>query len=188
MARLAAAWPDLQRALDSRGPGDPRWAQTLAEVGRRIGEAQALVAAERWAQSHEVLEHVRLALFQTRRQLGIAYLLDDFTAYHEVMEKITGATSPDAGTLRPWVEEARQAWQRVLDTPIDAAQWGLSPARASQWQRASRLETDALAQLAKALATPGADLAPAAAAIKGPFIQAYTAFGWPPNEAEPVVG
>ena len=68
--------------------------------------------------------------------------------------------------------------------------WGLSPARQAQLRQGLADEDRALARLSQALAAgaPEAELLQAGAALKGPFVKAYTAFGWPAGETPALAG
>lgn len=94
--------------------------------------------------------------------------------------------SPEAAA-RAQVEQhyaaARATWRHVETSAWDAQALALSPARSAQFQAALAEEGAALQQLDQALRSgPPAAVLKAAGAIKGPFVRAYTALGWPANE------
>ncbi|MFM2052383.1 MAG: hypothetical protein RL456_420 [Pseudomonadota bacterium] len=187
MQRLAQAWPARREALARVAPSARPWREALAAVERHLARAGAEVGERRWEASHATLEHVREALFDARRALGLAYPLDDFTAFHGAMEALANRTAaPDA--QRPAIERdyaaARALWRRVERLDLDATALGLSPARQALLRQGLADEGAALGRLSQALAArvPEADLLKACAAIKGPFVKAYTAFGWPAGE------
>ncbi|WP_461548373.1 hypothetical protein, partial [Sphaerotilus sulfidivorans] len=147
----------------------------------------------RWEASHETLERVRGTLFEARRSLGIDYALDDFTAFHGAMGAIANRSAvPPAQreALERDYARARALWRRIERLELDPARWGLSPARQAQLRQGLADEDRALARLSRALAAgaPEAELLQAGAALKGPFVKAYTAFGWPAGETPALAG
>jgi hypothetical protein len=163
----------------------------LAELDRRIAQADALVRQARFADAHEALEHVRPAMLDARRAAGIDYLVDRLVEYHEPMESLVAMASAAregrldererAGMVRTFAQ-ARAAWIAIERTPLDADRHGLSVQRLEQYRRGVSDESEALTRLSEALRNgDGATLAAAAEALKPPFARAYTAFGQPPD-------
>ncbi len=181
LQRLIDGWPASRRALAAAVPGDARWSRALDVVQTHLEKSATQDAASDWAGSHETLEHVREALFEARRAIGIDYTLDAYTAYHGAMEALANATRVDRSAFTSDLASARRLWRALDEMPLDAAAHGLDAARAGQLAKARQDETAALAQLEQALATqaPDADVLKAAAALKPPFIRAYLSFGAP---------
>jgi hypothetical protein len=180
MKRLSGQWLVLKPAMIAAVPDRRTWPQALQAAEGHLREADALVAKAQWEPSHEALEHVRDVLFEARRSLGIDYALDEFTAYHVIMERLAGATRVQRPVLEADFAAARAGWRRVEAMSFDAAAYGLSPARARQLDEARADESRALSALSEALrAGSDADVLKAAAAIKPPFVRAYVAFGAP---------
>lgn len=183
MQRLLQDWPARRLALAAVFPGDAGWRAALAEVHATLQRAAAETDRQAWPQAHETLEAVRETLFEARRQRGLAYLPDDCTAFHTAMEAVAGVKSVDREALLAGFARARALWRVVEQQTVDARALGLSPARLRQWQQGLADETAALARLSDALRTADdAGVLQAAAAIKAPFVRAYTALGWPPGE------
>ena len=82
----------------------------------------------------------------------------------------------------------------AFDDPNIVSCAGLVPmmklARQAQLRQGLADEDRALARLSRALAAgaPEAELLQAGAALKGPFVKAYTAFGWPAGETPALAG
>lgn len=191
-ARLVAEWPGLRERLAAAGataPAAARWPGMLAQIDRRIAQADALVRDGRHADAHEALEAVRPAMLEARRAAGIDYLVDRLVEYHEPMEALVAGAAGglDAAGLAAMVRtfaHARALWHAIERTPVDAERHALSPRRLEQFRRGVADETAALARLSEALrAGDPAAVAAAAVAVKPPFARAYTAFGLPPDEA-----
>ncbi len=180
MRRVMEQWPARRQALEAGLPGQAVWAKALDGVQDKLREADVLVSKAQWAASHEVLEHVREIMFEARRSLGLAYALDDFTAFHGAMEKVANATSAQRPTVEADLAAAKAMWKVIEGMTFDPAVYGLSAAQASQLAQARADETAALARLSQALREAGdADLRKAMGAIKPPFVRAYLAFGAP---------
>ena len=193
MQRLQQAWPQQRLALQALAPSARPWREALAAVDRHLARATAEVGERRWEASHETLERVRETLFEARRSLGIDYALDDFTAFHGAMEAIANrSTVPPAQreALERDYARARALWRRIERLELDPARWGLSPTRQAQLRQGLADEERALARLSQALAAGVSEpaLLQAGAALKGPFVKAYTAFGWPAGETPALAG
>lgn len=190
MQRLQQAWPQQRAALLALAPSARPWREALAAVERHLNRATAEVGERRWEISHETLERVRETLFEARRALGIDYALDDFTAFHGAMEAIANRSAVQREALERDYARARALWRRIERLELDPARWGLSPARQAQLRQGLADEDRALARLSQALAAgaPEAELLKAGAALKGPFVKAYTAFGWPAGETPALAG
>lgn len=194
--RLQSRWPALRQRLQAVWPRDAGWRRTLATVQRHLAEAGRHARHGAWADSHEALEQVRLVLMAARAARGHGHVLDRYVAFHGSMEAIVAvaAAAAPSGVLPAERREAlaaefataRALWHRVEGAPIDAVAWALSPAREARLRRGLADETQALQRLSEALrGRDDAALLKAAAAIKPPFVRAYTAFGLDPGEAWP---
>lgn len=180
MKRLSEQWPLLQPAMNAAVPDHKKWAKALQAVHGHLREAETLAAKAQWEQAHEALENVRHVLFETRRSLGIDYALDEFTAFHAVMERLVNASGVQRAALEADFATARALWRQIEIRSFDAAAYALSPARARQLDQARADESSALSALSQALhAGSDADVLKAAAAIKPPFVRAYVSFGAP---------
>lgn len=192
MARLAGQWPGRRRALAAVWPRDAAWQGDLNRLDAALRRAGDQVTKAEWPDSHETLEQVRAILYAARANRAMAYAPDSLTAFHAAMEHVAEDAkrwAPEAvgAAERAQVERhyaaARATWRHVETTAWDAKALALSPARWAQFQAALAEEGAALQQLDEALRSgPPAALLKAAGAIKGPFVRAYTALGWPANE------
>jgi hypothetical protein len=178
--RLSEQWPALKPAMLAAVPQRKSWSKALQSVEGYLREADALAAKAQWQQAHEALEHVRGVLFETRRSLGIDCALDEFTAYHAVMEKLANVSSVQRPALELDFAKARVMWRHIESANFDASTYGLSPARSRQLAQALADESAALSALSQALhAGSDAEVLKAGAAIKPPFVRAYVVFGAP---------
>jgi hypothetical protein len=187
LSRLQAQWPALRARLQAVWPRDRAWLRTLDGVQGHVADAARHAGRGAWPESHEALEHVRMALKQAREARGMDYVLDRFIAFHEPMEHLADAAVKWTPTTlgpqqRAEVErhyaEARARWRAVEALQFDAAALRLTPVREAQLRKAMTDEGAALAALSQALrGDDAAALLKAAAATKPPFVRAYTAFG-----------
>jgi hypothetical protein len=151
------------------------------------GEADALVAAEKLSDAHEVLEQVRIFLMELRHKHLIAYFPDLLTAFHEPMEEIVltvkgktpeTITRAQRGTIKTLLPELERRWQAVLGAEFKPALFGFSPERGAKAKQLMKAETQAIARLKKALDAQGsAALLPSGMAIKPAFAQLYMLLG-----------
>lgn len=192
LARLQAQWPALRLRMQAVWPGDASWRRSLQAVEGHIGEAARQAARAAWPDAHEALEHVRKALWLAREARGMDYLLDRFVAFHEPMEHLAGAAqqwtpatlgATQRAELARHFGLARARWHGIESQHLDTTTLRLSAARAAQLRRAMAEEGAALTALSQALrGDDAAVLLKAAAAIKPPFVRAYTAFGFGDGE------
>lgn len=194
--RLRTAWPSLRQALTSVPPSPAwraAWLQALAKADAQFRRSDESIALARWAQAHEDLEPVRIALIQVRQAAGYDYFVDRLTAFHEPMEvlALAGAKLQPAAVhaaqrirLEQAFAEARALWQAVEQNLPDARLYQLSSAREAQFRKGVVDETAALSRLSDTLRdSDNAALLAAAKAIKPPFARVFTAFGLAEGES-----
>ncbi len=187
LSRLRDRWPVLRAAFAAAAPGDPRWRGALARIDDDLRRTDRLARARQWPEAHEALEPIRERLWNARRAHGLDYPLDRYTAYHAAMEHLfdrgaalKGVAIGQAGRagLTADFTRARVLWLAVERADVSARAFGLDAPREAQWRSAVVVETQALATLSQALANGSdATVLQAVAAIKAPFVRAYTAFG-----------
>ena len=195
LGALQSQWPALkQRLAITWGTTVPAgWSVALASTGRHIDIASGAAKQDDWKQAHDALEPVRIDLMKVRQRQGLDYFVDRLTAFHEPMEQLAqaGSTWPSSvldtsrrDELVQAYAHARTLWRGIEGQPVDATQYGLSPARAAQLRKAIDEESAALARLSDALrGDDKASVLKAAVAIKSPYARAFTAFGQPATQA-----
>ena len=93
-----------------------------------MAEAEKLAAAGKRKDAHEALEMVRIAFWKARSDMGIDYLLDLLTAFHEPMEAFVDlAEKPgaDPAKLKSLLAELSEKWTIVEKAKLDTKLFGL---------------------------------------------------------------
>lgn len=178
MQRLLAVWPEQQHALRAVAPSQAAWTRAVDRVGERLAEARQASETGAWPQVHEILEHVREDLSESRRKLAMSYELDDYTAYHARMEALAGVREVNRVDMLRNHAQAQRQWARIAAGPVDPEAFGLTATQQERLREAQGAETRALEALGQVL-RHGADaeVREAAKALKPPFVKAYIAFG-----------
>jgi hypothetical protein len=192
MARLDARWPALRASLlkDLSGGAaqvTPAARQTVASVESHIVASRTAVAGADFKGAHEALEEVRIDLMKARGSLGVDYFVDRLTAFHEPMEVLALAgsqlkpqdlTPARRAELDQAYAAARALWRGIEQNLPRAGAYALDEARAAQFAKGVKDESEALSRLSESLrGSDPAALLKAAAAIKPPFARTFTAFG-----------
>ncbi|EKD22251.1 MAG: hypothetical protein ACD_87C00086G0002 [uncultured bacterium] len=181
LRRLDRAWQRFVQAADPQIKSYPAFAEAVTESRRKISGAEVLVAADRRYDAHESLEYIRTAFWKVRTGMGIDYLPDRFTAFHDPMEKFAAEVSkPDSDrkTLKTALTGLSSLWSDVEKSGIDAALFKLSPERAETYAKQVRKEREILNQLAGLIDSGNVEaLSKAAVAMKSNFAQTYFVFG-----------
>ena len=161
MAVLAPTWQAFRMKYAHINPADPQWRADFDEVDSRIHHAEAIVmTGTTLLDAHEELEHVRFTFMELRERHGIEYYVDDLTRFHTPMEMIVLAgkdktpetfTADDLATIKAQLPEATAVWQRIAAREFDAALFGFPESKLTAMQTGIAAETEALAQLERAL-------------------------------------
>jgi hypothetical protein len=181
LRRLDNAWQSFVQAMAIQIKSNPAFAKVVTESRQKISGAEALVAAGKRHDAHESLEYIRTAFWKVRTGMGIDYLPDRFTAFHDPMEKFTEEFSKpgsDPQTLKIALTELSSLWSNVEKSGIDAALFKLSPERVETYTKQIRKEREILNQLAGLIDSGNVEsLSKAAVAMKSNFAQTYFVFG-----------
>lgn len=181
MRRLNTGWEKFLQSLSKSDRENAALGKAIAESGARIDEARKLVAAGKRAQAHEALEGVRIAFWKARTAMGIDYLPDRFTAFHEPMEEfvdLAGKPGADAGKLKSFLGELSARWSDVEKAKLDVGLFKFSGEKAGTYANMVKKEREILTQLSGILESGNQEsLAKTAGAMKGNFSQTYLLFG-----------
>ncbi|MDP2731799.1 MAG: hypothetical protein Q8O63_01605 [Hoeflea sp.] len=136
-------WRDLVSQNGSAPPphyaDDPAWEETLAGVSDAIAKARQMADDGQFAQSHDVLEHIRGAIGALHSRNGIETFSDRMNAYHAQMERVIGLPAQDEAA-RQLVREQAAVLAYLVDDMLETP-----PPEA-----AGNAEFDTLAQAVKA--------------------------------------
>lgn len=181
LRRLDKGWQSFVQATASQIKSNPAFATVITESRQKISGAEALVAADKRHDAHESLEYIRTAFWKVRTDMGIDYLPDRFTAFHDPMEKFAEEVSKpgsDPKKLKTALSGLSRLWSDVEKSGIDAALFKLSPERAETYAKQVRKEREILNQLAGLIDSGNVEaLSKAAVAMKSNFAQTYFVFG-----------
>jgi len=181
LRRLDKAWQGFVQATASQIKSNPALAKVVTESRQKISRADALVAADKRHDAHESLEYIRTAFWKIRTDMGIDYLPDRFTAFHDPMEEFAEDISKpgsDPKKLKTALTGLSRLWSDVERSGIDAALFKLSPERAETYAKQVRKEREILNQLAGLIDSGNIEaLSKAAVAMKSNFAQTYFVFG-----------
>lgn len=180
MRRLNTGWEEFLQSLSKSDRENASLGKAIAESGPKIVEARNLVAAGKRPQAHEALEGVRIAFWKARTAMGIDYLPDRFTAFHEPMEKFVDLAKPgaDAAKLKNLLGELSARWSDVEKAKLDVGLFKFSAEKAATYANMVKKEREILTQLSGVVESGNQEvLAKTAGAMKGNFSQTYLLFG-----------
>lgn len=91
LQQLEERWNGLMKKWAETPPphflDDPKFAETMKEIGRIAGKAKDEIAAAGGAAAHDTLEKIRDLVSEMRLRNGLLTYSDRVNEYHEVMEK-----------------------------------------------------------------------------------------------------
>lgn len=189
MERLRATWDRFRARHPSapKGYADREWSKADEAIEQSIATAEAHVRDAKPAAAHEALEGVREAQFELRRHAGVAYWMDDLTAFHSAMERVAGAAAgknastlsdADIAAIRAAMPEAEQTWSAVLARRQEGPRYGVARERDTELQKLLDAETKTLAELKSALDRGDrGEIAARASATKPAFSKLFQVFG-----------
>jgi len=183
MSRLENAWERFLKTLTPVQKEDPILKPALKEAEKHIEEAGKMLASGRKAEAHEALEGIRRGLAKARKFMGIDYLPDRLTAFHDPMEAFYH-TAYESKTLQDWtalkkgLENLSILWNEVEQHKLDTKRFGFGPEKAALYVELVKKEREILTQMA-ALLTPEKkeDLLKAALSLRKVFARVYLLFG-----------
>jgi hypothetical protein len=180
MRRLATAWNKFVQGTTKEW-GKTAMKEAITRSTVKVEEALGLVAVNKRKEAHEALETLRMVFWKARTDMGIKYLPDRFTAFHEPMEEFTDlAVKPDsdASKLREKLHELSIFWKEVEEAGLDVKLFAVSPERAAKYTDQVKREREILTQLESLIGSSNQEaLAKAAGALKINFSQTYFVFG-----------
>lgn len=181
MRRLVAAWDSFVARVTPSDGGKASLNEAIKRSTASVEEARGLVAADKRKEAHEALETIRMLFWKARVDMGVDYLPDRFTAFHEPMEEFADLASKpgtDPALLRQRLNELSARWKDVEDAGLDVKLFGVSPERAAKYAEQVKKEREILTQLEGLTASASREaLGKAATAMKGNFAQAFFVFG-----------
>jgi hypothetical protein len=181
LRRFVAAWDKFLKEMAGEESARPPVRQAIRLSTGKVNEARMLVAANKRKDAHEALETLRTAFAKARSDLGINYLPDRFTDFHDPMEEFAElAEKPgiDSAKLKAQLRGLSTLWKAVEETPLDVKLFKVSPERAARYDEQVRKEREILTQLDGLISSGNHEgLVKAAKALKGNFAQTYFVFG-----------
>ena len=181
MKRLTESWKKFVDGLSPADRDNKSLKSAISQVSGSVAEAEKLAAAGKRKDAHEALETVRIAFWKARSDMGIDYLLDLLTAFHEPMEAFVGlAEKPgaDPAKLKSLLAELSEKWTIVEKAKLDTKLFGLNEEKTTRYTSLVKKEREILTSLtALIVGKDQAALAKTAGTVKTTFSQAYMVFG-----------
>jgi hypothetical protein len=181
MKRLKESWKKFVDGLSKEDRENAALKSAVTQVSASIAEAEKLAVAGKRKDAHEALEMVRIVFWKTRRDMGISYLLDLHTAFHEPMEAFVSlAEKPgaDQAKLKSLLAELSEKWSVVEKAKLDTKLFNLNEEKITKYNGLVKKEREILTSLAALIGGKDQEaLAKAAGTVKTTFSQAYTVFG-----------
>jgi hypothetical protein len=181
MKRLTESWKKFVDGLSPADRANKSLATAITQVSGHIAEAEKLAIENKRKDAHEALEGVRVILWKARSEMGIQYLPDKMTAFHEPMEEfvdLAEKTGADKVKLNQLLEELSAKWKLVENSPFDAKLFGFNDEKVSRYNTLVNKEREIITSLSDLIkGSDQAALAKAAGAVKSNFSQTYMLFG-----------
>jgi hypothetical protein len=181
MKRLKESWKKFVDGLSKEDMENAALKSTVTQVSGSVAEAEKLAAAGKRRDAHEALEMVRIAFWKARSDMGIDYLLDLLTAFHEPMEAfvdLAEKSGADPTKLKSLLAELSEKWTIVEKAKLDTKLFGLNEEKTTRYTGLVKKEREILTSLLALI--EGKDqttLVKTAGTVKTTFSQAYTVFG-----------
>ncbi len=131
----------------SRNPGLAEEGGPAQGVGDLIRKADGLINVGKYREAHKTLIKVEKIMREARRESGIKYFPDRLAEFHDVMEKILGASSKSPARVSTLMPDAISAWRVVKKARFNRRFFRFT---SDQEERLEKLIDDE-AQLLKAL-------------------------------------
>lgn len=190
---LRAEWDAFRARYPEAPAGYPAasWQRASAAVEAAIVAAEQKIAAGKGPAAHEELEAVREAMYALRREAGVAYYMDDLTAFHTAMERIASAvggrnaqtlTEAEIAAVRAALPEAERTWAIVVANRAQVARHIETPEGQAAAQKLIDTEAATLAALKAAVAADDrAGIATHGNVLKPGYSKLFAQFGAPPK-------
>lgn len=181
MKRLTESWKKFVDGLSPADRENNALKNAIPDIGGSVAEAQKLAAAGKRREAHEALETVRLTFWKARSNMGIEYLPDKLTAFHEPMEEFVDlAEKPNADKtkLAKLLDELSAKWKIVEDSPLDTKLFGFNDEKVQRYTTLVKKERETISSLSDLLkGSDQAAFAKTAGMVKSNFSQTYMIFG-----------
>lgn len=168
---------------------NPKWGQSLDQINQKVNAIEdSLVDRQSLSGIHTMLESMRRDLTQLRRENQIAYALDEFMAFHAIMEPMWEAAEKidaEPENAEQYVEPIRhnmamaeKQWMRAQMIRIDPMLFQLTQDEEQQLHHGIEAVQSKLNQLNTAIANhDSAVMAQLVKAIQQDFEKIYLLFG-----------
>jgi hypothetical protein len=181
MTRLTESWMKFVDGLSPADRDNKSLKSAISQISESLAEAEKLAAAGKRKDAHEALEMVRITFWKVRSDMGIDYLLDLLTAFHEPMEAFVDlAEKPGADPvkLKSLLAELSEKWTIVEKAKPDTRLFGLSEEKTTRYTSLVKKEREILTSLAALIGGKDQEtLKKTAGTVKTTFSQAYMVFG-----------
>ena len=181
MKRLTESWKKFVEGLSKEDREKAALKSTVTQVGGSIAEAEKLAVAGKRKDAHEALEMVRIVFWKARSDMGINYLLDLHTAFHEPMEAFVDlAEKPgaDKAKLKSLLAELSEKWMIVEKAKLDTKLFGFNEEKTTKYYGLVKKEREILTSLAALIEGKDEEaLTKTAGTVKTTFSQTYMVFG-----------
>jgi hypothetical protein len=181
MKRLKESWKKFVDGLSKEDRENAALKSAVTQVSGSVAEAEKLAAAGKRRDAHEALEMVRIDFWKARSDMGIDYLLDLLTAFHEPMEAfvdLAEKSGADPTKLKSLLAELSEKWTIVEKAKLDTKLFGLNEEKTTRYTGLVKKEREILTSLLALI--EGKDqttLVKTAGTVKTTFSQAYMVFG-----------
>lgn len=181
MKRLTESWKKFVDGLSPADRENKSLKSAVSQISANVAEAEKLAAEGKRKDAHEALEMVRITFWKARSDMGIDYLLDLLTAFHEPMEAFVDlAEKPDADSakLKTLLAELSEKWTVVEKAKLDTKLFGFNEEKATKYTGMLKKEREILTSLPGLIdGKDQAALAKTAGSVKTTFSQIYMIFG-----------
>jgi hypothetical protein len=181
MKRLTESWKKFVDGLSKEDSENKALKGAISEISSSVAEAEKLAAAGKRRDAHEALEMVRIVFWKARSDMGINYLLDLHTAFHEPMEAFVDlAEKPgaDLAKLKSLLTELSEKWTIVEKAKLDTKLFDFNEEKAAKYAGMVKKEREILTTLSGLIERKDNDaLAKTAGTVKTTFSQTYMIFG-----------
>ncbi len=181
MKRLTESWKKFVDGLSKEDSENAALKSAVAQVGNSVAEAEKLATAGKRRDAHEALEMVRVVFWKARSDMGITYLLDLHTAFHEPMEAFANlAEKPgaDPAKLKNLLTELSEKWTDVEKAKLDTKLFGFNEEKITKYNGLVKKEREILTTLSGLVGGKDQEaLAKTAGTVKTTFSQTYMVFG-----------
>jgi len=183
MDSLLNRWDWFKQRQAYRPDRDTQWNFDLTAIERAILTAKRRVDEGAYAEAHMALEGVRISFMHMRQRIGMAYLPDALTDFHQSLEAMLelmgeGPDAANVDALRLNYQRASARWEAALDRPVNPFDYGLNASGGDLLRRQMLDEAQLLKRLGQQLAAGDRQaMDNTVTEIKDCFIRVYSHFG-----------